>query len=131
MILMAILKTFFLNDFDDDFDTNGGTARAPFEYSDEEEQTKYKESASLGSIKTTIEKEPEELARVLADAAALATAPPPWKPSVSVVRKVLDGVESAPSTPGWFGLELLPTRANSDYKALLPACRHVQTWLMK
>ena len=38
--------------------------------------------------------------QALTEAASLATAAPPWNPSVSVVRKVLDAVESAPSTQG-------------------------------
>ena len=53
-----------------------------------------------GAVVRAFTRDPELVAKALAEAAALATAPPPWKPSMSVVSKVLDGVENASSTKG-------------------------------
>ena len=91
--------------FSDD-DDNWGTEEEKEEEEEEEEEEDgpgygFDDDQALpGSMRRSVESDPEEIAKALAEAAALATAPPPWKPSMSVVSKVLDGVENASSTTG-------------------------------
>ena len=90
----------YAGDVDDDFDFKDDGDDWGAEEEEEEDGDGDGGQASPGSMRRTVESDPELVAKALAEAAALATAPPPWKPSMSVVSKVLDGVENASSTKG-------------------------------